>query len=205
MPRFPLLPALAVAAALGCAARRAARPVPRPPVVPHAAWQAQPPLGHAADATRRNRRPGDSLSFRDVTVAVLGTAVDSTGPRPADVVRLRLALGDAREERTAREGTAFNWRGFHVAVVAVYGPGELGAGLVALEVATVASLPPHVASSEVAGGAALRLRIPHRITHVTLHHTGSAEPLRPHEDVPEKLRALQRWGAAAARRRCGAA
>ena len=29
----------------------------------------------------------------------------------------------------------------------VYGPGELGAGLVALEVATVASLPSHIASS----------------------------------------------------------
>ena len=48
----------------------------------------------------------------------------------------------------------------------------------ALEVATVASLPPHVAASDVAGGADMRLRIPHRITHVTLHHTGSAEPTK---------------------------
>ena len=191
--------AVATALAFGCSARRATRATraaPQPPVIPHAQWQARAPLGYAADATRRNRRAGDSLAFRDLTVAVLGTTVDSTGARPTDVVRLRLVLGDAREERVAREGSAFNWRGFHVAVVAIYGPGELGAGLVALEVATTASLPPRVASSDSAGGAAMRLRIPHRITHVTLHHTGDARPLRPEDDPAAKLRALQAWGAA---------
>jgi hypothetical protein len=106
-----------------------------------------------------------------------------------------LARGDAREERTAREGDAFNWESFHVAVVAIYGPGELGAGLVAIEMATLASLPPEVATSTTAGGAALRLRVPHRITHVTLHHTGSPEPLRPDEDPRVKLQGLQSWGA----------
>jgi hypothetical protein len=110
-------------------------------------------------------------------------------------VRLRLFRGEVHEERTVDEGAAFNWHGYHLAVVAVYGPGELGAGLVALEVATVSSLPGQVAASEVAGGAALRLRIPHRITHVTLHHTGSPEPLRPDEDPRQKLRGLQSWGA----------
>jgi hypothetical protein len=80
-------------------------------------------------------------------------------------------------------------------VVAIYGPGELGAGLVALEVATLASLPPTVATADSAGGAALRLRIPHEITHITLHHTGSREPLRPDDDPAEKLRGLQVWGA----------
>jgi hypothetical protein len=153
-------------------------------------------VGHAADATRRNKRAGDSLTFRGFTIAVLGTSVDSTGGARKDFVRLRLALGGRREERVAPEGAAFNWQGFHVAVVAIYGPGELGAGLVALEVATVASLPPQVASSTVAGGADLRLRIPHRISHVTLHHTGSAEPLLPADDPVEKLRGLQSWGAA---------
>jgi hypothetical protein len=195
MPRLRRGPSLALAVAstlaltLGCAA-------PRAPIVPHAQWQAQPPLGYAADATRRNRGTGDSLTFHGATVTVLGTAVDSSGARPTDVVRLRLAQGDVREERVAREGSAFNWRGFHVAVVAVYGPGELGAGLVALEVATVASLPPRVAASEVAGGADMRLRIAHRITHVTLHHTGDAQPLRPEDDLVRKLRGLQSWGAA---------
>ena len=42
----------------------------------------------AAVATRRSRRTGDALSFRDLTVAVLGTAVDSGGATPADVMRL---------------------------------------------------------------------------------------------------------------------
>jgi len=170
--------------------------VPQPRIVPGEEWRSAPALGYAADATRRNKRSGDSLAFRDFTVTVLGTSVDSGGAAPVDVVRLRLMRGDAKEERSVREGAAFNWRGFHVAVVAVYGPGELGAGLVALEVATVESLPPHVAASTTAGGANMRLRIRHGITHVTLHHTGSPEPLRSEEDPVAKLRGLQSWGAA---------
>jgi hypothetical protein len=59
----------------------------------------------------------------------------------------------------------------------------------------LASLPDVVANSAAAGGADLRLRVPHEITHVTLHHTGSAEPLRPDEDPVQKLRNLQAWGA----------
>jgi hypothetical protein len=177
---------------LGCATGTAQAPKS----VPGDQWRATPPVGYAADAMRHNKRSGDSLAFRDFTVTVLGTSVDSSVAPPADVVRLRLVRGDSTEARAAREGSAFNWNGFHVAVVAIYGPGELGAGLVALEVATVESLPPLVASSTTAGGANMRLRIPHRITHVTLHHTGSAEPLRPEEDPVAKLRGLQSWGAA---------
>jgi len=181
---------------LGCATTRHAEQAVSPPrIIPHAQWQSQPPLGYAADATRRNKAAGDSLSFKNVTVSVLGTSVDSSGPKPVDVTRLRLRADNVVEERVAREGSAFNWHGFHVAIVAVYGPGELGAGLVALEVATVASLPAQVATSPVAGGADMRLRIPHRITHVTLHHTGDAQPLRPQDDPVAKLRALQSWGA----------
>jgi hypothetical protein len=197
--RLRSLVALAVASALAatmaCSARLARHGVAKPTVVPHAQWQARPPLGYSADATRRNRAAGDSLAFHDLKVTVLGTRVDSAGGRALDVARLRLALPDTQEVRDAREGSAFNWRGFHVAVVSVYGPGELGAGLVALEVATLASLPARVATSDSAGGADMRLRIPHRITHVTLHHTGDAQPLRPTDDVAAKLRALQSWGA----------
>jgi hypothetical protein len=110
-------------------------------------------------------------------------------------VRLRLTLGASNDVRVAREGSAFNWNGFHVAVVAIYGPGELGAGLVALEIATLASLPAQIASSTTAGGADMRLRIKHSITHVTLHHTGDAQPLLPGEDPVRRLRGLQSWGA----------
>lgn len=197
MSPFRVVLALPVAVLLGCAVRQDVRTVPRPAIVPHADWHQQPPVGSAADAARRNKAAGDSLTFRDLTVTVLGASVDSGGAAPMDVARLRLTHRGTTEDRTAREGSAFNWNGFHVAVVAVYGPGELGAGLVALEVATVASLPPHIAASDSAGGAAMRLRIPHRITHVTLHHTGDARTLEPHEDPAVRLRNLQAWGASA--------
>lgn len=168
----------------------------QPRIIPHAAWQVTPPVGHAADATRQNKRVGDSLAFRDLTIGVRSTTVDASGAKPTDLVRLRLTQGGMTEERLVAEGAAFNWRGYHVAIVAIYGPGELGAGLVALEVATLASVPPEVASSTVAGGAALRLRIPHRISHVTLHHTGDSRPLGPTDDPVARLRGLQSWGAA---------
>ena len=170
-------------------------PVPRPPIVPHEQWHEQPPLGHAADATRRNIGAGGTLGFRDFRIDVLSTAVDSSGAAPRDVARLRLSLGRHAEERTVSEGAAFNWQDHHIAVVAIYGPRELGAGLVALEVATVASLPAQIANATTAGGADMRLRIPHRITHVTLHHTGDARPLLPGDDPVQRLRGLQRWGA----------
>lgn len=204
--RIPSL-LLALLAALpltaGCAARGAGsdggHALPAD-VVPHEAWDVAPPLGHPADAIRRNLATGRRLDFRDLGITVLATsfagdtAPDGSGAA-ADSVRLRLERGNTSEERTVAEGTAFNWSGYHVAVVAVYGAGELGSGLVALEVATLASLPSEVAASSVAGGAALRLRVPHHITHVTLHHSGSAEPLRPEDDPVAKLRGLQAWGA----------
>ena len=191
-----LLSLFAATTVLGCAAGRLGHTVPKPRIIPHAQWQLQPSLGYSADAARRNKRSGDSLAFRELTVNVMSVTVDSSGAKPVDLVRLRMGMGDKSEERLAREGSAFNWSGYHVAIVAIYGPGELGAGLVALEVATLASLPPNIANSVVAGGADMRLRISHRITHVTLHHTGSAEPLRPQDSPVDKLRGLQSWGAA---------
>ena len=184
-----------LAVAPACGGRRANTRVPAPRIISHAEWQATPPVGYNGDGWRRNIRAGDSLTFHTLVVSVLGTGADSSASPAVDIVRLRLANGASREERSAREGAAFLWNGYHLAIVAVYGPGELGGGLVALEVATAASLPANVLSSEVAGGAALRLRVPHRITHVTLHHTGSPEPLKPTDDPREKLRGLQSWGA----------
>src|SRR5207237_6660836 len=108
-----------------------------PPVIPHAVWQAKPPLGYVADATRRNKPAGDSLAFHDITVTVLSTSVDSSTVKPAHVAHLRLARGAEREDRLVRDGSAFNWQGYHVAVVGIYGPGGLGAGLGAPEVVTI--------------------------------------------------------------------
>jgi len=180
---------------VACTPKPATAPVPKPTIIPHSAWEATPRLGYEADATRRNKKPGDSLSFHDLLVHVVSTRVDSTGAKPIDVAKLELRLGGKSEERDAREGSAFNWNGYHVAVVAIYAPGELGNGLVALETATIASLPAQIANSDSAGGAAMRLRIKHKITHITLHHEGDAQPLKPDDDVVKKLRALFSWGA----------
>ena len=191
----PVLATLLLASTLSCGGPRSGTAVPKPRIIPHSEWEANPPLGYAADALRRNKRAGDSLTFHDIKVSVLGVAIDSTGPKPVDVVRLRMNLGNSSEERVAREGSAFNWNGYHVAIVAIYGQGELGAGLVALEVATLESLPPAIRNSEIAGGADMRLRIPHKITHVTLHHTGDSRPLLHADSAAFRLRGIQRWGA----------
>jgi hypothetical protein len=190
-----VLPIILFAGGVACSPRQNSRPLPPPRIVAHTTWQTQPPVGYSADATRRNLSKDVALQFHGFTVTVLGTSVDSSAAKPVDVVHLRLAVGNTSEERVAREGSAFNWNGFHIAVVAIYGPEELGRGLVALEIATVASLPPRIASSDSAGGADMRLRIPHNITHVTLHHTGDAHPLLPGEDPVRRLRGLQSWGA----------
>lgn len=185
----------ALAALLTIAATPMRPALVQPPIIPHARWQQTAPLGHGADAARRNLRAGDSISFRDLRLAVLSTSTATSSDAPGDVVRLGLSRGRARETREIREGGAFNWSGYHVAVLAIYGPGELGAGLVALEIATQASLPPQVANSDSAGGAGMRLRIPHTITHVTLHHTGDARTLLASDDPAQRLRNLQAWGA----------
>lgn len=167
----------------------------QPPIIPHRSWQQQSPLGVPADAARRNLKAGESLTFKTLTLRVVDTRVEERQGKPVDVVQLEVTAGDRRQTFDVREGGAFNALSYHVAVVAIYGPGELGAGLVALEVATLQSLPPQVANSDSAGGAAMRLRIPHTISHVTLHHTGDAKPLLPTDDPAQRLRNLQAWGA----------
>jgi hypothetical protein len=202
MKSLRYLPAAGVVIAIGCATMRTSPPVPQPAIISHAQWESQPPLGYPADAIRRNEPPGGTLTFRDLSITVLATYTDSsvtsTGAGAAqaiDNVRLQLRAGDAKEERLAREGEAFNWNGYHIAIVAIYAKGELGNGLVALEVGTLASVPPNVASSLVAGGADMRLRIAQKITSITLHHEGSAKPLLPGDDPVQLLRNLQSWSA----------
>src|SRR5690606_7882621 len=49
----------------------------RPEIIPHSAWEAHPPLGHLADASRRNIAPGDTAMFRDLTVQIASMSADS--------------------------------------------------------------------------------------------------------------------------------
>ncbi len=215
MKLLSYLAAAGVAVAIGCATMRTPHLVPRPAIISHAQWEAQPPLGYPADAIRRNEPPGGTLDFHDLSITVVGTQTDSiaaatvtvagsagavgqsadtSSATQVDKVRLQLRSGGSEEERLVREGEAFNWNGYHIAIVAIYAKGELGNGLVALEVGTLASVPPNVASSLVAGGADMRLRVPQKITRITLHHEGSAKPLLPGDDPVRQLRALQAWG-----------
>jgi hypothetical protein len=165
-----------------------------PAVVPHAAWEVHPPLGHPADAVRRNLAPGDTLRFRGLTIEVLG--LERAGAAGgADAAELSLGAGASRERRRLESGAAIAWNGYRVAAVSINAGGSgLGAGLASLEVATLASVPPHIAASDGAGDAAFRLRVPHEIHTITLHHTGDAHPLQPWDDPRARLRGLQTWG-----------
>jgi len=157
------------------------------PAIVASEWRAEAPVGHDADAIRRNLAPGGTLDL-----GALRLRVDVAEGTTA--ARVTLSLDDREAQLRLQAGEAVRWQGHRIAVLSVRGEDELGSGLVELEVATLASLPPHVAASEQAGGADMRLRVPHRITHVTLHHTGSPEPLRPGDDPVARLRGLQRWG-----------
>jgi hypothetical protein len=163
-------------------------------VIPGPAWRAEAPVGHVAEAMRRNLAPGDTLRFGDLAVLLRAVHLGPDSGAPERAARLAVEVDGLSEERWVAEGAAVRWAGHRIAVLAVRGGQELGAGLVELEVATLSSLPPEVAASERAGDATMRLRVPHRITHVTLHHTGSPEPLQPGDDPVERLRGLQRWG-----------
>ena len=161
----------------------------KPEIIPHSEWEVHPPLGHPAEAVRRNVAPGDTARYRDLTVRI-----DSMGEDSAAVV---LESAEARLDTTVAEGRALRWGDHRIAFLAFNAaPGQLGAGLAELEIARTSTLPAELAASEEAGGAESRLRIPHDIERITLHHTGSPEPLRPEDDPIEKLQGLQTWGAA---------
>lgn len=191
-PGLSALVALAAALATGCATPSAGTRAAAPPVISGTSWRADRPVGYHGDGVRRNLGPGDTLRFRGLTAISLGADPGLGAP---DTVRLVLMANGASSERALAEGAAVRWSGYRVAVLAVRADaGELGAGQVEIEAAPVEGLPAALATSDHAGGADMRIRIPHRITHLTLHHSGSPEPLRPEDDPVEKLRGLQAWG-----------
>src|SRR5699024_11117069 len=135
-----------------------------------------PPGGFAANAVRRNLTKGDDLRFRDLKLK-LKKMISGTDTAP-DTARIVLSRNEVTEELTFVEGEAFNWNGYHIGVLAVNTDKEaLAGGLVEFEIATVSSLPIARAAAQKVGDASQRLRVPHKITQITLHHTGSAKPL----------------------------
>ncbi len=181
----------------GCASSsRTADPAPtleRPPVAAHSEWEAHPPHGHEARGIRRNLAPGDSLVVGPLTIHLVEMRPAGIDGVP-DTVSVLLVEGGSQEVRHVVEGAAFNWNGYHVAVLAAHtSDDELGAGKTEIEVGFLADLPAEIAESQRAGGPAMRLRIKHDIRMITLHHSGSEEPLRPEDDVSGKIRDLQLW------------
>ncbi|MGI8908190.1 MAG: peptidoglycan recognition protein family protein [Candidatus Sumerlaeaceae bacterium] len=158
----------------------------------HSSWSEIPPKGVDAEGMRMNLAPGDSLQFRDMSLSVTQMmAAETSGAR--EQVNITLKQGGTTETRTLGEGAAFNWKGYHVSIVAIYAKkGDLGFGLTVIEVATVQSLPKEVAQSDKANGPEYRLRVKHHIDKLTLHH--SATTHLAGDDLTTKLRNMQIWG-----------
>ena len=172
------------------------RKFPKPGIVPHAKWEKTPPVGFPAEGKRRNIAPGETLEFRGLTVELLEVMpADQAGTRSLDQVLLKLSDTTGEEKRVVDEGAAFNRGGLRIAVLAIHTrKNELGAGLTEFEICSLESVPPHIASSGKAGDAAQRARIAHKITTITLHHSGDPKPMTLEDDPLPKLRALQEWG-----------
>jgi hypothetical protein len=158
----------------------------------HSTWSKIPIKGVDAEGMRMNLAPSDSLQFRDLSLTITQMMAAHKGDE-RDTVTITLKQGGTTETRTLDEGAAFNWKGYHVSIVAIYmKKGELGFGSTAVEVATVESLPKEVAQSDKANGPAYRLRVKHHIDKLTLHHT--ATPHSAGENIREKLANMQAWG-----------
>lgn len=172
-------------------------------------WSAEPAGGYAANGMRKNLAPGDTLRFNDLTIILNRIKPAPVLTEPSDQF-YALNLMDDRilpdssgitlfrngvsEEFFIAEGESFNWYGYHVSITDIT-PGLPGAnhGITNLEVSTLLSLPVNRGASMTAGPYNERIRVPHRIKKITLHHTGSTVPLDADEDASEKVRALQQW------------
>ncbi|MCC5940416.1 MAG: family 10 glycosylhydrolase [Balneolaceae bacterium] len=181
--------------------------VQKPAIIPRTTWGNHAPSGVEANAIRQNIATGDTLRFRDLTVISGGmlrsAPVSSNLLKPGaphgvdegeeqETITLQLYKNGVSERIQVEKGDAFNWFGYHIAVL----NSEFSTGRLQLEIATVQSLLVDRAVMRSAGNASQRFRIPHKVNHITLHHTGSNEPLNQNDDPIEILNNLFEWGAA---------
>lgn len=189
--------------------------ISKPEVVARSEW-GNSPGGYHANAIRSNLAEGDTLRFRDLTVVLnrMISGADSVNPdslenlkrgnenpdkevaSPPDTAHISLYRYSVAEDLKVPEGKAFNWHGYHLGLLAVNKKEERvpGSGLTEIEIGTVASLPLSRAAAVNTGGASQRLRVPHKINRITLHHSGSSKPLTSDEDPVERLKNLYEWG-----------
>ncbi len=168
-------------------------------MIRHSDWSSIVPKGVEADGIRRNLAVKDSVKFKELSVSVVkmtAAEVEVAGEaanKSVDRVTISLSSGDMEDTVTLDEGDAISWGDYHIAIVAVYAKkGDLGFGSTVFEISTTESLPSEVVNSTKAGGAESRLRVPHTIDKLTLHH--SATPLKPEDDLGQKLENMQKWG-----------
>ena len=180
--------------------------VQKPDIISRNSWGRQTPGGVHANAIRQTISMGDTLRFRDLTVISIGplrSAVPASNLFKPDVphstdeteevetVTLNLYKNGVSESIQAKAGEAFNWFGYHIGLPDT----QFTSGRVQLEIATVQSLPVERAAFRTTGSATQRLKVPHNIQKITLHHTGSAEPLSESDDPVSVLNNLFEWGA----------
>lgn len=180
--------------------------IERPDMIMRNEWAELEPGGVEANGIRRNILQRDTLRFHDVTIVYEG--IVKSAPFPAHLLKapetapkdppeeketiiLQLFKNGVMERVKLEKGDAFNWYGYHVGVI----QSDFQSGMIQIEVATVSSLSVSRAAANTTGSAADRIRVPHNITHITLHHTGSAEPLRNNVIPQQQLRNLYLWGA----------
>ena len=182
---FPLVPVFLCA--------QTPKPFPKPNIIPHAQWHKIPPGGFPAEGCRRNIEPGEKIQFQNLIIELIAmTPAPAEDKNAKDVVKIKIAIGEKSEEKTLSEGAAFNWEGFHVAIIAAHTKmGELGEGLTEFEITTIASIPPEAAAMTIAGDAKSRARIKHNINAITLHHAGDPKPVTPEDSPIKKLQGLQ--------------
>lgn len=170
-------------------------------------WANRPPAGYHANAIRKNIMPGDTLRFRDLTIIYLD-ALHSTVPpdfifkteeprhdslgltAESSSARIILYRNGVTETLSLRNTESMNWYGFHIGALDISKTNSLAQ----FEIATTTSLPVNRAAAQGTGNVSNRLRVPHRINRITLHHTGSAEPLTMADDPVKMLRDLLYWG-----------
>jgi uncharacterized lipoprotein YddW (UPF0748 family) len=180
--------------------------IDRPEMILRDEWGEKTPGGVVANGIRRNILQKDTLRFHDLTIVFEGmvksvpfparllkapeTAPENQ-PEEKETIVLQLFKNGVSERMKIEQGDAFNWYGYHIGVI----QSDFQSGMVQIELATVSSLSVSRAVLTSVGSANDRIRVPHNITHITLHHTGSAEPLTEDADPVELLRNLYQWGA----------
>jgi len=176
-----------------------------PEIISRSEWGEKKPGGVEANGIRRNILQRDTLRFHDLAIVYEGivksapfpafllkapeTAPDEQ-PEERETIILQLYKNGVSERLKIKKGEALNWYGYHIGII----QSDFQSGMIQLELATVPSLSVARASVTSVGGANDRIRVPHRIRYITLHHTGSAEPLTKDKDPVQVLRNLFQWG-----------